>query len=102
MLRVTLSIGFNDRISKKQEISTADAIRTCAEILCNYVEGATIYSTTGIFRHNDGMQVTEEGIRVECFEPDKDMLKKACKEFKIALNQDAIYWTEEQIFSEMV
>lgn len=102
MLRVTLSIGFNDKETGVQEISTADAIRICAEILCKYVDGATIYSTTGIFRHENGMQVTEEGIRIECFEPDKEMLRKACKEIKIALNQEAIYWTEEQILSEMV
>ena len=102
MLRITLSIGFNDKNTCKQEIQTADAIRIAAEILCKYVDGATIYSTTGIFRHENGMQVTEEGIRVECFEPDKAMLKEACKHLKVALNQEAIYWTEEQIFSEMV
>ena len=102
MLRVTLSIGFNDKETGMQEISTADAIRTCAKILCKYVDGATIYSTTGIFRHENGMQVTEEGIRIECFEPDKAMLKKACMEIKTALNQEAIYWTEEQIISEMI
>lgn len=102
MLRVTLSIGFNDQTSKKQEIATAEAIKIVAGILCRYVDGATIYSTTGVFRHGDGMQVTEEGIRVECFEPDKVALKAACMEIKAALNQEAIYWTEEQIFSEMV
>ena len=102
MLRITLSIGFNDKVSGKQEISTAEAIKTCASILCDYVDGATIYSTTGIFRHENGMQVTEEGIRIECFEPDKNMLRKACAIIKEKLNQEAIYWTEEQIFSEMV
>ena len=102
MLRITLSIGFNDKASKKQEIETAEAIKTVADIICQYVDGATIYSTVGVFRHGDGMQVTEEGIRVECYEPDKTALRDACKAIKVALNQEAIYWTEEQVFSEMV
>ena len=102
MLRVTLSIGFNDMVTGKQEIETADAIRICADILCKYVDGATIYSTTGIFRHGNGMQVTEQGIRVECYEPDVKMLKTACYELKKALRQEAIYWTQENIESEMI
>lgn len=102
MLRVTLSIGFNDMVTGKQEIETADAIRICADVLCQYVDGATIYSTTGIFRHGNGMQVTEQGIRVECFEPDVNMLKKACYVLKERLNQEAIYWTAENIESELI
>ena len=102
MLRVTLSIGFNDKVSGVQEISTPDAIRICADILVNFVDGATIYSTTGIFRHGNGMQVTEQGIRVECYEPDVSELRKACMVLKEKLNQEAIYWVSENIESEMI
>ena len=102
MLRVTLSIGFNDMVTGKQEIETADAIRICADVLCQYVDGATIYSTTGIFRHGNGMQVTEQGIRVECFEQDVNMLKKACYVLKERQNQEAIYWTAENIETELI
>ena len=102
MKKISLSIGFNDRVTGAQEIPSAQCFDIVAEIISAMTDGATILPSTGVFRHADGRKVTENGCRVECFDPDETALRRAALEIKAQLNQEAIYWSEEMIESEMI
>ena len=90
MEKVTLYIGLNDKITKKQKIDTQEAIKISSNILAMYTGGATIYNATGIYKHDNGAIVIENTLRIEIINVHADRIKKAVTILKNVLNQESI------------
>ena len=65
MKKYTLYCGLNDKDSKRQEISTLEAAKVVRNACLHHANGATIFEADGIYRHEDGQQVSEKTLRVE-------------------------------------
>ena len=89
MIKYILSIGLNDKNTKKQEIETKTAWNKIIGILQdNYIEGATVYEAKGIYKLE-----SENTARVEILDFEGDSYNKiigAIKDLKIELNQECI------------
>ena len=90
MKKFTLYVGLNDKDSKKQEISTADALTFCHYMLLNHVDGATISDAKGIYRHDNGDIVTENTIRIELLFVDDEKVKRIVEKLKAHFNQESV------------
>lgn len=99
MNKQTLYIGLNDKDTKIQQIDTLEAVKIVSNVLTGYVDGATIYNATGIYRHDNGDIVIENTLRVELIEADAGRLAEAVKIIKTALNQESIIIQNEIINS---
>ena len=89
MIKYVLSIGLNDKNTKKQEIETKMAWDKIINILQNnYIEGATVYEAKGIYKLE-----SENTARVEILDFEGNAYNKiigAIKDLKIELNQECI------------
>ena len=97
----TLYLGLNDKITKTQKIDTIEAYKIAQNILTDYTNGATIYSATGIYRHNDGVIVIEQTLRIEILFSDDSTIRKICDILKTVFNQESIAIQSEIINSEL-
>ena len=84
-----MSIGLNDKDTKKQEISTPVAWDTIIETLqANNIDGATVYEARGIYKLE-----SENTLRAEIIDFDGNAYKNtinAIDSIKTALNQECI------------
>ena len=64
MKKYTLYCGLNDKDSRRQEISTLEAAKVIRNACLHHADGATIFEADGIYRHEDGRQVSEKTLRV--------------------------------------
>lgn len=89
MIKYVLSIGLNDKDTKKQEIETGKAWDKIIETLqANAIEGATVYEARGIYKLE-----AENTARVEVLDFEGDTYNKivsAIKDLKKELNQECI------------
>lgn len=89
MIKYVLSIGLNDKDTKKQEIETGKAWDKIIETLQNNaIEGATVYEAKGIYKLE-----SENTARVEVLDFDGgayDKVVSAIKDLKKELNQECI------------
>ena len=90
MKKATFYIGLNDKDTKFQEIETITAGKIVNRILSGIFTGATVSNARGVFTHADGVQVIEETIRAEVFDPAESKIREAVKELKKELNQESI------------
>lgn len=88
--KITLMVGLFDKNTKKQKINTKEAMNIINNILLQYVEGATIYLGSGIYRHIDKTTVVEPNIIIILYDINKEALDKIITECKQQLNQEAI------------
>lgn len=90
MTKHILTIGLNDKDTKKQELPTTTIHEIIKTILQEYTDGYTIYNTDGGYKHDDGTFINESSIRVELlFTPEMVVLLVANK-IKQQLNQESI------------
>ena len=54
MDKYILYVGLNDKDTKTQKIDTLSAYNLTNNILLNYVEGATVTQSKGIYKHQNG------------------------------------------------
>lgn len=101
MKKFTLYVGLNDKDTKKQEISTSEAENLVNYVLLNHVEGATIFQAKGIYKHENGMSVVENTLRIELLFTDVETVKKIVEILKDLLNQESIAVQIETIDSEL-
>lgn len=90
MKKFTLYVGLNDKDSKKQEISTEDALTFTHYMLLNHVDGATISTAKGIYKHDNGDIVTENTIRIELLFIDDETVKRIVEKLKNHFNQESV------------
>lgn len=99
MDKYILYVGLNDKDTKTQKIDTLSAYNLTNNILLNYVEGATITQSKGIYKHNNGNVVIENTLVIELLFTNKTTVETIAKELKIALNQESIAIQKQTIES---
>ena len=99
MDKYILYVGLNDKDTKTQKIDTLSAYNLTNNILLNYVEGATITQSKGIYKHNNGNVVIENTLIIELLFTDKTTVETIAKELKMALNQESIAIQKQTIES---
>ena len=92
MKTFTIIAGLNDKDTKKQIISTAQAEKRIAAIILNYTGGATLTRCKGIYTHDNGATVYENSINAELSGIDTETALKIARDIKTALNQESIYF----------
>ena len=90
MDKYILYVGLNDKDTKTQKIDTLSAYNLTNNILLNYVEGATVTQSKGIYKHNNGNVVIENTLIIELLFTDKTTVETIAKELKMAWNQESI------------
>lgn len=90
MKKFTLYCGLNDKDSKKQQISTDDALTFCHYMLLNHCDGATISTAKGIYKHDDGTIVTENTVRIELLFVNDALVKDIVTDLKNHFNQESV------------
>ena len=99
MDKYILYVGLNDKDTKTQKIDTLSAYNLTNNILLNYVEGATVTQSKGIYKHNNGNVVIENTLIIELLCTDKTTVETIAKELKMALNQESIAIQKQTIES---
>lgn len=99
MDKYILYVGLNDKDTKTQKIDTLSAYNLTNNILLNYVEGATVTQSKGIYKHNNGNIVIENTLVIELLFTDKTTVETIAKELKMALNQESIAIQKQTIES---
>ena len=99
MDKYILYVGLNDKDTKTQKIDTLSAYNLANNILLNYVEGATVTQSKGIYKHNNGNVVIENTLIIELLFTDKTTVETIAKELKMALNQESIAIQKQTIES---
>lgn len=88
MKKYTLYCGLNDKDSRRQEISTLEAAKVIRNACLHHADGATIFEADGIYRHEDGRQVSEKTLRVELLMVEEGVVRRIVDFLKAALNQE--------------
>ena len=99
MDKYILYVGLNDKDTKTQKIDTLSAYNLTNNILLNYVEGATVTQSKGIYKHNNGNVVIENTLVIELLFTDKTTVETIAKELKMVLNQESIAIQKQTIES---
>ena len=99
MDKYILYVGLNDKDTKTQKNDTLSAYNLTNNILLNYVEGATVTQSKGIYKHNNGNIVIENTLVIELLFTDKTTVETIAKELKMALNQESIAIQKQTIES---
>lgn len=99
MDKYILYVGLNDKDTKTQKIDTLSAYNLTNNILLNYVEGATVTQSKGIYKHQNGNVVIENTLIIELLFTDKQTVETIAKDLKIALNQESIAIQKQTIES---
>ena len=89
-VEAALSLRGNDKDSKRQEISTLEAAKVVRNACLHHANGATIFEADGIYRHEDGQQVSEKTLRVELLMVEECVVRRIVDFLKAALNQESI------------
>ena len=87
MLEHTLTIGMNDKNTKKQEMTVEHAKMLISSVIgdCTIKEGAT-----GYYTHEDGTPVIEKSLEVKKFGGSKKDIIENVRVLKELLNQESI------------
>lgn len=100
MTKYTLYIGLNDQNTKTQLIKSAEALRIVKGYCWDYLDGATIQTGSGLYKHDDGGRVLEKTIIVtvnDYAENQKPAILEVCAGLKKELNQETILITAETL-----
>lgn len=97
MMKVVMYIGLNDQATKRQEITTKEALDAVVEIILPEAGGATISDARGIYTHEDGTTVVENTIRAELFDPPAEVIRRIVKKLKKRLNQESIAVERQEV-----
>lgn len=102
MTKYTLYIGLNDKDTKTQRIDTVEASKIVQNVLTDTTGGGTIYSATGVYRHDNGAVVIENTLRVELVAVAMEAVHGAIDIIKAALNQESIILQTENVQSVFI
>ena len=102
MTKYTLYIGLNDKDTKVQRIDTMEASKIVQNVLTDTTGGGTIYSATGVYRHDNGAVVIENTLRVELVAVAMEAVRAAIDIIKTALNQESIILQTENVQSVFI
>lgn len=102
MTKYTLYIGLNDKDTKTQRIETMEASKIVQNVLTDTTGGGTIYSATGVYRHDNGTIVIENTLRVELVSVAMEAVRGAIETIKKVLNQESVILQTENVQSVFI
>lgn len=103
MLKFTIILGLNDKESKKQEVTTAEAYNRIIKVLYNNnVEGATFTEVKGLYIHENGEAVFENSIKIELLFITEETARNICQELKVILNQESVVLESINLESDLI
>lgn len=85
-----LYLGLNDKNTKKQEISTADARKIVSEYCAKVLGFATISEASGVYTHENGDVVEETTLQVKVSGVNEEEIRTAANWLKARFNQESI------------
>ena len=85
-----VTVGLFDQKSKKQEISTTDALQTITRYVIDHCGGGTITTGNGVYTHEDGTVVVEPSIIIKIVGVKFDDVGNLVEDIKIFLNQESV------------
>lgn len=88
--KITLSIGLNDKDTKKQTITTATAKKVITKAVYKYCNGGTVTTGKGIYTHENGEKIQENTMIVYMYGEPLENVEKLANHLKKALNQESI------------
>lgn len=102
MKKITLSVGMNDKDTKKQEIETEDFLRIIKDNVLPLGGATIIPGCIGVYTHDDGQVVTEKSVQVVFYGADQETVKDTARRLCRLLNQESIAYEETEIVSEFI
>ena len=100
--KYTLYVGLNDKDTKTQKVATLEAYKIIENLLLGLnVEGATIFETKGLYKHESGEYVIENTLRIELLFVDKATVKALVESIKAILNQESVAVQFEKVDSDL-
>lgn len=100
MEKITLYVGLNDKDKKYQIIDTLEATKIVKNLICSMIGGGTIYNAVGVYTHESGEIVTENTLRIELYDAEKNAVTTLIDTLKKVLNQESIIKQSETVTSE--
>ena len=85
-----VTVGLFDQKSKKQEISTTDALQTITRYVIDHCGGGTITTGNGVYTHEDGTVVVEPSIIIKIVGAKFDDIGNLVEDIKTFLNQESV------------
>jgi len=85
-----VTVGLFDQQSKKQEISTADALQTITRYVIDHCGGGTITTGNGVYTHDDGTVVVEPSIIIKIVGAKFEDIGNLVEDIKVFLNQESV------------
>lgn len=85
-----VTVGLFDQKSKKQEISTADALQTITRYVIDHCGGGTITTGNGVYTHEDGTVVVEPSIIIKIVGAKFEDVGNLVEDIKTFLNQESV------------
>ena len=100
--KFTIYLGLNDQITKRQEIETVNAYKIVSNMIAASFGGGSIYSGTGIYKHEDGTIVEENNLKIELLFADRSDVLTFCQDLKKVFNQESVALQHDRIESELI
>lgn len=100
--KFTIYLGLNDQITKRQEIETVNAYKIVSNMIAASFGGGSIYSGTGIYKHDDGTIVEENNLKIELLFVDRSDVLIFCQDLKKVFNQESVALQYDKIESELI
>ena len=101
MKKYTLSIGLNDKDRYTQIVTFENAKNIIVKELSRQGLDCTVYKANGVYTHENGTTVSEETVRVDCYQFDNNSIfqrvVKSCNNLKALLNQESIAWEAQEV-----
>ena len=101
MTKYNLSIGFNDKDTKKQILEDTTIYSIIQNTLKEYLDGYTILTAFGGYKHDDSTFVEEKSCRVEILFANDMLIKLIVEKLKQLLNQESIAVEKIETNSEL-
>ena len=104
MIKYTITVGLNDKDTKKQKFSENIAKNIVSDLLVEYIGYGTIFSGNGVYTHDNGARISEPSIIVIYDGEENDISKVknfawACKK---ALNQESVMLEKTAVVMEFI
>lgn len=99
--KFTLYLGLNDKETKMQKIATVEAFKIVTNLVAKRFGGGTIFEAQGIYKHDNGVVVTETTLRIELLFAEAQDVHAFVESLKEIFNQESVAVQEEDIKSDL-
>lgn len=100
--KFTIYLGLNDQTTKRQEIETVNAYKIVSNMIASTFGGGSIYSGTGIYKHQDGTITEENNFKIELLFVSRPAVLAFCEDLKKVFNQESVALQYDRIESELI